>query len=451
MPSVPVGAQPVVAGRGGATSTPRAVLGQYYPSTTLVLPATSTPEQRDDNAARGADAPTQDPRDRPNLNPGDAEPTGGGAAPPPPAATATPAPAAVRTPTFIQSEFCSKAEYLEWLATRGGEASEAGATHPSFIQSGFCSKAAYLEWLATGALGDRGSSPSEPRRAAAGGLPAPLPLPAPAAELEAGAARLLLPGGACDSAQEARGNANAPAAAGAAAEAGVAEGTGSAATAVQVHGGMLKSWQRIRWAVLKFVTEQCLGGPGFKPVRRIVVTGHSLGGGIAALLTLDILRLLQPGAAPSGPTVELFTFGSPRCGNAAFAEAFAGATVWRVVNPSDIVPRVPSWKPWKHVGVKVRIRKGDGTDPPAYEIRHVNRNSGGTPGASPAGREELFSDDERDDVEGEGVLQGGTGGRSAQQRRWDYVATVWRGSTDHINYMGAMFPSNPLKFKPPQD
>ncbi len=75
-------------------------------------------------------------------------------------------------------------------------------------------------------------------------------------------------------------------------------------------------------------------------------TGHSLG---AALATLAAGRYAAAnvGDGPCG----LFTFASPRVGDAAFAEAFAVRNVCRFVNKNDAIPRVPPPSMgFKHVG-----------------------------------------------------------------------------------------------------
>lgn len=66
------------------------------------------------------------------------------------------------------------------------------------------------------------------------------------------------------------------------------------------------------------------------------VTGHSLG---AALATLATAFLVEAGQ----PVYGLYTFGSPRVGDSAFASAFDSRfkRAYRVVNNNDVVTRVP--------------------------------------------------------------------------------------------------------------
>jgi hypothetical protein len=70
---------------------------------------------------------------------------------------------------------------------------------------------------------------------------------------------------------------------------------------------------------------------------RVTIAGHSLGAAVATLLAVDI--------AANVPDVDLslYTFASPRVGDATFA-AFSAARItthFRIVNRPDIVPRLP--------------------------------------------------------------------------------------------------------------
>lgn len=82
---------------------------------------------------------------------------------------------------------------------------------------------------------------------------------------------------------------------------------------------------------------------------RVLITGHSLGAALATLLASWL------------PTAQLYSFGSPRVGNDAFAAAMRGRTVMRYVNCCDIVPRVPPREVlgYAHIGNLIYIdRRG---------------------------------------------------------------------------------------------
>jgi hypothetical protein len=68
----------------------------------------------------------------------------------------------------------------------------------------------------------------------------------------------------------------------------------------------------------------------------LIVCGHSLGGAIALLLAEWLRRL------PAAPNLQLYTFGSPRAGDRAFAQGAQALTHHRLVNHNDPVPGVPA-------------------------------------------------------------------------------------------------------------
>jgi hypothetical protein len=73
-------------------------------------------------------------------------------------------------------------------------------------------------------------------------------------------------------------------------------------------------------------------------------TGHSLGGALATLAA----SLHHPQA--------VYTFGSPRIGDAAFAQSLSDVPVFNISNPRDIVPGLPpsaSWWRFTHAGIRV--------------------------------------------------------------------------------------------------
>ncbi|MEO8498912.1 MAG: lipase family protein [Planctomycetota bacterium] len=84
------------------------------------------------------------------------------------------------------------------------------------------------------------------------------------------------------------------------------------------------------------------------------ITGHSLGG---ALAVLAAARLKLQGITP-----HVYTYGQPRVGLGEFAERFHPELpdrLWRFINQSDVVPRVPPGLFYRHCGqVKRIVRPG---------------------------------------------------------------------------------------------
>jgi predicted lipase len=81
----------------------------------------------------------------------------------------------------------------------------------------------------------------------------------------------------------------------------------------------------------------------------IILTGHSLGGALAVMAAADLQSIF-------GKVKQLYTFGQPRVGNAAFANYMTNfiPNTFRVIDYGDQVPHVPqSILGFKHSGYEV--------------------------------------------------------------------------------------------------
>tara|TARA_R110002096_G_scaffold206192_10_gene392413 strand:+ start:35333 stop:36256 length:924 start_codon:yes stop_codon:yes gene_type:complete len=87
--------------------------------------------------------------------------------------------------------------------------------------------------------------------------------------------------------------------------------------------------------------------------KKIVISGHSLGGAIATLVAARIATKFDRESI-----VSIYTFGQPRVGNAKFAksmnEQFEGA-FFRFVNHRDIVTMIPPAPLYRHVGKLIQF------------------------------------------------------------------------------------------------
>lgn len=97
----------------------------------------------------------------------------------------------------------------------------------------------------------------------------------------------------------------------------------------RVHSGFWIAWQSVKLDVLQAVSDAVNEG------REVLLTGHSMGGALAAIALLDLL----PGPDLSGQSVRAISFGAPRFCDDAAAAKLTGLT--RVVLALDLVPRVP--------------------------------------------------------------------------------------------------------------
>jgi hypothetical protein len=97
----------------------------------------------------------------------------------------------------------------------------------------------------------------------------------------------------------------------------------------------------------------------------VFFTGHSLG---AALATLAASRCFHDNA-PVRPAA-LYTFGSPRVGDAVFADSLKVLSHWRIVDETDIVPEVPpelNIPPFKHTGTLHHVLESNASSTSPFE------------------------------------------------------------------------------------
>jgi triacylglycerol lipase len=95
-------------------------------------------------------------------------------------------------------------------------------------------------------------------------------------------------------------------------------------------------------SVLPLITDQLAKWRGGG--RTLWIAGHSLGGALALLATASLRFPVNTGTATPVPVAGLYTFGQPRVGTRAFAQACDadfGQYNFRFVNNEDIVPRIP--------------------------------------------------------------------------------------------------------------
>jgi Lipase (class 3) len=125
--------------------------------------------------------------------------------------------------------------------------------------------------------------------------------------------------------------------------------------AARVHAGFRWGYRRLAGPIAVWLAAN--------PHRALVTTGHSLGGALATLLAADRAE------------ADLVTFGSPRVGNRAFAERFAGRAARRYAAGCDGVAAIPwAWMGYVHLGEE-RYIDGDGqvhADPPGEAFRRTD-------------------------------------------------------------------------------
>lgn len=116
-------------------------------------------------------------------------------------------------------------------------------------------------------------------------------------------------------------------------------------TAIRVHAGFLNAYKtpKVRRRIQDMVSSS---------VRKIQISGHSLGAALAVLCAVD-LQYNFPDR-----DIECIVFGCPRVGNAAFRDSYnkrVFKTV-RVENGNDIITKIPLWiMGYRHVGVQIAL------------------------------------------------------------------------------------------------
>lgn len=122
------------------------------------------------------------------------------------------------------------------------------------------------------------------------------------------------------------------------------------AEGVRVHAGFLKQYIAMRSSMISAVFRMIWK----KQNKKIVFTGHSLGGALATLCGASVKNQLPD------LHVSVYTFGSPRVGNTQFSKVFDAVDVSvRCVNGSDVVTNIPYafsfWNSYTHVKGEVCV------------------------------------------------------------------------------------------------
>ncbi|GMS94503.1 hypothetical protein PENTCL1PPCAC_16678, partial [Pristionchus entomophagus] len=94
------------------------------------------------------------------------------------------------------------------------------------------------------------------------------------------------------------------------------------------------------------VQEMCNKYPNF----HLFITGHSLGGAMAALSAVHIIS----SGVHSSRRMSLYTFGEPRTGDEEFARLLDFSVAYRVVHNNDKIPHIPTQSMgYEHHGTEI--------------------------------------------------------------------------------------------------
>lgn len=157
---------------------------------------------------------------------------------------------------------------------------------------------------------------------------------------------------------------------------------GAANPAYWVHGGFYRNMRATRSKVVKALEravrgESVLddGGPMPHPLKALYVTGHSLGGAMAALMAM-VLQVEPAYEDIRAKLRAVYTFGQPMVGSPAVAEFCRSADfppLIRYVYRRDVVPHVPPRDSGQleHFGAEYQYHSGT-WKPPSPPISQVN-------------------------------------------------------------------------------
>jgi hypothetical protein len=122
-----------------------------------------------------------------------------------------------------------------------------------------------------------------------------------------------------------------------------------------IHSGFDLGWSERRSVVLDAVTTALSTYPSYS----LILTGHSIGAGVATLAGAE-LRSMNYSA-------DIYTFGSPRVGNAAFAIFVTSQSPqlgenYRMTHENDPVPQLsPTWIGYQHTSPEYWLTNGTDT------------------------------------------------------------------------------------------
>lgn len=131
----------------------------------------------------------------------------------------------------------------------------------------------------------------------------------------------------------------------------------------KIHEGFMNVYRSLRYELRKTIFDILTKNKNYNT---IFITGHSLGGALANLCTVDMNFYYNEGdgknIVSNGLEFNLVTFGSPRVGDHTFANYINGIPRMkrniRVIYQDDIIAQIPVTEDYVHAGTSMTIKEG---------------------------------------------------------------------------------------------
>lgn len=123
--------------------------------------------------------------------------------------------------------------------------------------------------------------------------------------------------------------------------------SGESSSGAKMHRGFITAYMSVRDEIHDYIKNQTAPA--------VTITGHSLGGALAALCAVDLQYNFADKVA-----IEVFTFGAPKAGNKGFRDSYNRRVPesYRFVHGMDIVAALPrSWQGYRHTDREDRLGK----------------------------------------------------------------------------------------------
>ncbi|MDO8640448.1 MAG: lipase family protein [Nitrosarchaeum sp.] len=123
---------------------------------------------------------------------------------------------------------------------------------------------------------------------------------------------------------------------------------------VKIHAGFKNQYSSVRAKILRELSDLIKKFQASGVTPHITFCGHSLGGALSIIAVLDTFEIFSDQAILSA-----YTYGNPKVYNVAGHDAFDHRVeyAYRTVYSNDVVPQVPWWPSFKHVGNPIHITK----------------------------------------------------------------------------------------------